>query len=479
MKKIILTFLLFSCFGNFTLAQNWKPLNTTEKYNFQNNTANYVSNTLWVDSIEINGTDSIFYLNRVVLVCDTCQSSISLYPEFKLKNQGQFLQKQMVKKSDGDFCFEGNSNFVLKPYANLGIAWLADTLNNISAEIILLEEQMIFGNVDSVKTIQFSNGKEIILSKNHGILFFTDFENEVTYDLVGIEGRDIGTVVPDIFDFYNFEVGDVFQYRYDYANCVPCFYINRLWKETIISKEVYPDSIVYEREVIENGWSSSITEEFIIYFDTTHPTNYYNLELTPNPSEDNDIYKDHASSYIDDNGLVTKIFGTSYEASFGGEIALNYVNASTTNNDLLMTTDGGTFHVYKEGLGEVMNLYQVFETTSSLILEGHVKDGDTTGVVLSDIEIMTSLNDLKYDDLTFGVSPNPFYENAQITFSKNTTERLLLQVFSFSGQLIFENEIPKGSLTYEINRNELNDGMYMLKVIGEEVNGSKKIVIQK
>jgi hypothetical protein len=72
MKYVLPTFAFSILFG-LCSAQNWAPLNLTDKYNYRLGSTAFITNTLWVDSVTVTGTDSVFHLNRIVTACDTCQ----------------------------------------------------------------------------------------------------------------------------------------------------------------------------------------------------------------------------------------------------------------------------------------------------------------------------------------------------------------------------------------------------------------------
>lgn len=439
------------------------------------------TNTLWIDSVEVIGNDSTFYLNGVVLSCDTCQFNSGNFPNYKLNNQGQFLQKRMIKKPTSDFVFKGNHNFLLRPNALLGATWLADTLHNIFAEVISQNEQEVFGFLDSVKTIQLSNGTEILISKNYGFLSFPDFGNDAEYNLVGIEGRNLGELVPDMFDFYDFEVGDVFQYRTHSVNCFPCYYYDALWKETILSKFIYPDSIVYDIEKVGNGYTNVVECKKVIIYDSLHPTNYYNLQARYIDDEI-DIYDifDGVSLLKDSEEIVTKIFGTHQLLNGDNYNWTNYY--SPQGEDLAQESSilsHAEFNIYKVGLGEIRNRYSRFEYFSSFELEGYVKNGDTIGLVYSDINVINSVH--QQDNFPFDIilSPNPASDYFQINFSKPINEILSLQIFSLDGGLILQKEIQQDNSVLEINVNTLLQGVYFVKINGEKIHDIKRLIIQK
>ncbi len=58
--KYRVTILCFFICTNLLLSQEWAPVHLADKFNFQHDTSDYITNTLWVDSVEVNGIDSVF-----------------------------------------------------------------------------------------------------------------------------------------------------------------------------------------------------------------------------------------------------------------------------------------------------------------------------------------------------------------------------------------------------------------------------------
>lgn len=250
-SKNLLLFLFFVPF--FTNAQEWNPINLHDKYNYQIETANYISHTIWVDSVDLVDGDSIFYLNRIVVDCPNCDPN---FPnKYKIANQGQFLQEKMIKKQNGGYRFEGNQTFFLKPKTSLNESWIYDSMQNIQATVILIAEEDVLGNIDSVKTILLSNNDTLLLSKNHGIIQFAESTNQ--YSIRGIEGKNIGEQVPGFWDFYDFEIGDVFQYRI--LNTGVFSSSRRIHKWTVLDRIETDSSIVY---MVKNVRSDTIINQF-------------------------------------------------------------------------------------------------------------------------------------------------------------------------------------------------------------------------
>ncbi len=108
----ILLVLFFSL--NASTAQSWSPINRYEKMNFSQVPLNYISNTVWVDSARVSGSDSVFYFNRIVTNCDTCLAT------YRLCNQPGFLKKNMYKRSGGTYEFRYPGSVVIKTLASPG-----------------------------------------------------------------------------------------------------------------------------------------------------------------------------------------------------------------------------------------------------------------------------------------------------------------------------------------------------------------------
>ena len=108
MKKFVLLITLISTLG--VSAQNWNPINLNSEYNYKIDTAQLITNTIFVDSFSVSGNDSIYYLNRIMTNCDTCSNT-----SYKLKNQPQFLMRLVIKKTDSLFIFQDSTEFRLNP----------------------------------------------------------------------------------------------------------------------------------------------------------------------------------------------------------------------------------------------------------------------------------------------------------------------------------------------------------------------------
>ena len=198
-----------------SFPQNWAPVKTGITSNFSCDTSHIIF-SVWVDSIDFNGTDSVYFLNRVVRPCDTCSinyidSIHQQYPGYSnnlfFRNQPQFLQRKinwnLLSLSSW---LNDTASWALYPQLNSGSNWLFDTIHSITANLSDKTTGLVLGMNDSLEIIILSTGDSIVLSKNYGVVKFPAvFGTNLYYRLIGIEGLiNTGIKVPDFFDIFNY-----------------------------------------------------------------------------------------------------------------------------------------------------------------------------------------------------------------------------------------------------------------------------------
>lgn len=230
---------------NVVHSQNWMPINKNEKYNYCS--GNNLYKTIWIDSIKIINNDSVFFFNKII---KKVKDSKYVWPDYArayyLENQSQFFLSQIIYSANSGIVMKENDSirFLIKAHAKLNDTWVFDSLKNVTAIIVDASIKMLFEHMDSIKVIKLSNNDTIVLSKNYGILKFPIFDTSHQHmNLVGIEGRNIGLVIPKFKDFYNFKVGDVFCYEIE--DDVHRYYSKEYKKITIKSKIITGNSITY------------------------------------------------------------------------------------------------------------------------------------------------------------------------------------------------------------------------------------------
>ena len=493
MKTISIKIIFFALiFPVLSFAQNWQPVHLNWKYNYKTDSSAIITNTIWIDSSEVINGDSVYYLNRIVTHCDTCHAALG-GPNpcdscYALSNQPQFLQRKITKLANGIFYFNDTSKMVINSLASLNDTWLFDSVANTSAQVISVATGSVFGTIDSVKTILLTNGDTLKLSMNYGILKFPHlyFLNSY-FNLVGIEGLNVGEKVPGFWEIFDFNVGDVFHYVGGYfdASTLPSGdFFHRDRQYTITSKMVYSDSIVYNYSGIEWGyfnffqfnWPYNGTMKFID--SVGHFANFYShqflntyfrqLILSPDdPHYLPDSIYDYVELSMDSNNLFTKYFGNS--SSFN-----NYILVDSTN-DLMQIVDLQTNGTglrtstleYKVGLGQTGYSYGFFEHGGGETLIGYIKNGNTTGTILStaNVELLNQ----------FSIYPNPAKEKTNIHLAATSIGKVLIT--DNSGRKILGKDFNGTQI--ELDVSSISSGLYFLSVITEKGLFTQKIIVAR
>ena len=450
-------------------AQTWSPLNLHEKFNYNLSGLNFITNTIWTDSVKIQGGDSVFYLNRIVTGCDTCTSF------FKWSDQPDFLKTSMIRKANGIYNFRDPGSVVIMTLAKTGDTWLYDTLGNIQAHMISATLEPVFGINDSVKEILLSSGYSIRLSKNFGLLQFPpDGAGGYIYFLEGIEGRNVGQLVPKFKEIYNFNVGDIFQYTGKHM-----MYIvpggggsGYLEKIKILGKDSSMGYYAYQVLRMYCSWALSVqgipfdTTHFyefdtLVFQDSlTHLSNYYPNQIVENPisasaSGPNTCY---FKVYPDVNQLYAKWIGA---FNLGDDIA-TYVHGTyaTPPRPWLVLIPGPVIiylNVFKPGLGNTAYHHMIFEWEDQRELVGYIKNGDTTGYIFPDELILQGMKNASAgQDLV--IYPNPAGDFLYIR-GVDTFIRAEAEIRNLSGELV-----KQGPCKDPVDISGLAPGIYFIRI---------------
>ena len=274
-------------------AQDWAPIRFSDKtYAYQQDPAEEKYLFVRVEEAGILGGDSLYILNTIITACDSCNSR-----EFFLRNQPHFLQKRVRFTASGSYHFQDTGSFVIQSLAGVGESWVFDTLGNVTATVLMIGEQAILGETDSVKTIGLSSGKQFLLSKTHGLLQFPDANREDNFHLKGLQGKKRGLPMPTYQDFFEYEIGDRFEiraiFREPYVG-----YTDSVMQIEIVDKEVQEDRLSYQVK----GIGRSVSVYTYICCDTTDVSFFdINKRLTYVNEPDhplNHVYTRYPSSAI-------------------------------------------------------------------------------------------------------------------------------------------------------------------------------------
>jgi len=467
-------------------AQNWLPLAPGDRFSYRHSDSVLISNVLQVDSQKIlPGGDLAFFLNRVVLDCDTC-----IVQRAKLANQGQFLQKNMLRTSGGRWVFQGKQSFALFPLAQLGESWLLDTAQNLTATVLGVSAQTVLGMPDSVKTISLSNGAQIILSKGHGILQFPDGSSGATFELVGIPSRNLGEKLPGWLEFYDFQPGDVLEYEsnYSWAPGTPANLFTRD-KRRILDRFWDADTLVYAVDQLFYKtlyWSGPPSHFYVhnTYLWKVHPalaepwTVGYPGQFFTAPEAPNGEQGSRVTWEIDTVYGVSQVLGegsADFAFQWGG-CALFQAPAGSEEEVLPCDPCGSAFHRrHSVGLGLVSHTISCFEFWDYGKLTGWIKNGDTTGIITPDSFFLVST---RPEPLAFPVqvAPNPSNGDWRLLFPETATESLHYVLRDIHGRLVLESDIPQGAEQQRIPGAAWSSGVYVLKIQGKSGVKEMKLI---
>lgn len=489
--KIKLLFILF-IFQSAVYAQNWSIINSTDKFNYRLDGDSIITSTIWADSILVNGSDTTFFMNRVL--CDSCITILnsplsSCNSCYGYKNAPRFLQRKI--HFDGTtYNLIDTANWVIHPLASLNDSWLFDSTMGTIATVINISTDSIFQSVDSVKKILLSTGDSIVLSKNYGILIFPDLKNSIYYyRLAGIEGRNLGEAVPNFSDFYNFSIGDRFEfhtYSIDGDLCTEW----HIYQYTINSKIVTGDSVQYFFSGVQEGmrsggspWTGPCSFNYwfghyngnLLFIDSTdHFTNKYNRQpfnlsnhLWGLPCTANDTAYEGVRMGLDSNNVLFKSFGFPI-----GPYAFGEYSQINRNSDTLFIS-GGVYHaVYKAGLGRTQYDYTpCFEGGNSGILTAYSKNNQTFGVFTDSTSILTGT--FIPEQYAVKVFPNPAIGILYINHFSNG--RSTIQLINSMGNIV--KTAKSQSSDDEIAVEDLANGIYIVRIIADKRIETKKVLI--
>ena len=505
MKNNIYFFILLFTIGLSVSAQSWKPFYKSDTVNFKFNNSNIVSNTIWVDSAKVVGSDSVFYLNRIFINCDTCihiPGYLNCDTCFALDNQPQFLQRTIIKKENGRYLLNDTSNLEIRTKAQLNDSWMFDAANSISAQVVEVSLQSVFGVNDSVKTIKLSNNDTIKLSKNFGFIQYPNLYGVGNYCIAGIENRNLGEHVPDFWNIFNFNVGDVFQYNGHTTSVSPAEINEYILKYYILSKTFSTNKMTYNVHIIQKGvrywiapppygyWTPYVINSNENIEFNIPQNSYYNADIITN-KYNNEMFKTSncvvGYAYktifsLDSLNIFTKTIGGFNSPGFYN-ILSSYLPCNSIPDFYCIgngnVIEGATFGEYKVGLGRTAIIDGCFETDRYQFLQGYIKNGDTVGIITSD-DILLHLNEgISTAQNNITIYPNPFSETTSIEIKgKQVDFPCILSLYNLQGQLIREEKINDNS--FVLNKKKLQNGMYLYAILDVANNlvGKGKLLVQ-
>ncbi|MBK6950532.1 MAG: T9SS type A sorting domain-containing protein [Crocinitomicaceae bacterium] len=478
--------LILVTISSISIAQNWNLIDANKTYFYKHSDSLYITNTIKVDNTEISGSDTTYSLHTTIKVCDTC----TLIPSYAVGGilyhafwPELFGLSPSFSGSTNEFIFQDGT---IKHKAELSDSWVFHTTSAINATVVDKYETTLFGSLDSVKVIELSTLDTIIISKNHGIIRYPDFENAGKYFLqVGYhEGlNSFGEYLPNARTIYDFAAGDEFCYQFGYGDSgFSQEMVGGNLKFKILADNSSMDTINYQvkyyHQESHSYYGPNLENEGFPTYNTAGIT-FYNFKIDDNPD------------YVENSyGIFSAdLFGTSDQFYYpvwvfpfpnyncsdvaGSEIGFidhpysNYFGYIKRVRTFVLFEDTLCYfpidnqdqdRKFANGFGSIHYSYFCFETNQDHHMTSFVKDGDTLETLCYFPEDLASPSDEKNH---LKLYPNP--ATNQIHLDANYQE---VQFYSLTGQLILQIQNPGQTIAV----GDLTNGIYIVKVIDVDGN---------
>lgn len=471
--KIFFVLAILTLISSLLNAQNWKPVNSVDKYNYF--IGDKPEATIWVDSVNIFNGDSVYFLNKILKkVKDLDNNScIASY----LENQPQQFLTKITFFQNGEYKMENDtaSSFLVKPNNALSSSWVFDSNNNITATITSINSITIFNNKDSIKTLKLSNQDTIIISKNYGILKFPMFNSahEHIY-LAGIEGPNLGEIIPKFNDFFDFEIGDV--YDYEFKQWERFITVTIYKRKTILSKQIKGDTIIYHINYKYHGTLHDNRNEHpdeLTYFDRNDtmifinsPGHYLNKSnnQTVGGNDGNTKYKPVITNYNNAYNTYSKYYPLN---SFCKSHYSDTINEcpEPCSQELISYT-------YTKGFGMTkMSNYYDFDYSSPANKNEILLGGIKSGVIFGEL-IGQSIFPFPGNRVLFQLFPVPTKDFLSIE-SQIIKDEYSIIIYDIKGQEVFRSKSLGNS---KINITNLRGGIYFVTLQNDKFIETHKLI---
>ncbi len=470
-------------------AQNWSPVLPGETQHYRLAGAGRLTHSIRIDSARIAGIDSVFYLNRVLERLAVASGGDTLYAP--LRDQGQFLGQTMTQKPDGSLVFHAenllfDTTITLWPQAGAGFSWLAVQQGPVMATIASVSTGLVLGEPDSLKTIQFDNGAEWILSKRHGLVRCSDFIHHAPVELSGLEARQLGDRLYRFEDFFDFEAGDVFQYEtYYFALSGPT---TTSTKRRILQKIILPDTTRYVAErrwkQVRVGWMAGTTSGVdTTWWDFTR-ADFPNVSNYPGqllPVAGNFFYPDNrfsATAFLAD-GLQ---LGTTFhnDPEYADPAFCSVLKPATDDPFISVFPEGlecapEQYHeIYRLGLGRTSYWISYLDNFLWEELRGAVTQGDTTGVIDPDW-VFTAERTPPFQPAALRAYPNPVTDRLHVHTETPLRGLVRITLSDALGRTVRQFETRALAGDFDLDIAGLPAGAYFLYVGWDDGQWSDKV----
>ncbi len=166
--------------------------------------------------------------------------------------------------------------------------------------------------------------------------------------------------------------------------------------------------------------------------------------------------------------------GTSWTGINTGLTELSVHALAISGQNIFAGTDAGVFLSNNNGGSWVqMNIGLTNLTVQSLTIFGtYLFAGTTNGVFRASLNSFVGINEMQNENMQVSIYPNP--SNGIFTITSNKIEKTKIEIYNSIGECILNRELTKG--TDDINLSDLPNGIYSIKLTGENWTEHKKII---
>jgi hypothetical protein len=474
--KTFLSSLLLLLVAYTVAAQNWQPfINGQQNYYKQQTAKGFVVEKFTATEV-VTSNSKVFSLQGLFLKSECAEGQIQeLYERIHWHKDmmakstifSELRQLDRFEAKGNDFVFyeeqPSEDNFVLKTAVKKGESWISNGFTFVCADVRV---DNILGVNDSVKVIEWGTvgaKKEMILSKNHGLIKFSAApfpfsysDNLSDYELIGIENSNgsRGYKQPDFIDFFKLNKGDVLFYQ---------------------SEKYYPEGFMGDTNFAPFYHQDSITSVF-----TSSDSVHYNMIREVYDDKGNNTDSRTSAIWFTRNreGILinntTSWFGEA-NSEFYGELFFKTLQFEIIGTDTISTVsceflsavhdDGCNFIYIADALTSVVQL----STKEGVRFNQQFYDNGSSENWLSSILIGSKINNIEEGITNFKTGIDNAIAAIPVIYPNPANETLFVQMASHAVKSIevydlLGNLVTSGRKSNSINIGKLSRGVYLVKV---------------
>ncbi len=467
-----LLFLLGMGLPDATFGQNYRPFSNGNIHRFDSPAGFY---SIKIDSVTEVGSDSAFWFNKIVIAVsnsypgNNCGYPAWQGPAYSYGNEN-LLGTKMLEKSNGEFQFiaeTGDTIFIHTDFPTMS-NWTFLSNSSLTAMISARTLETFYGTTDSVVTISISDGQELRISKNHGVLTIHNFDSYWSGAPITVYQQRSLPSKPNYLKFYDFEVGDQFGFFQGEGFTGVSYWTDYHDAFEVLSRQDYPSGDSVRYSVARSQRQSGYRPNFIP-FDTVMATDTITWTF----------YR--AMQRFLELGTMDQDGGTLLREEFASSnfhdretFAFTRYALDTCNKTLNGVMDGGNAQKYTIGLGQTLDGWYGIGDVER-ILTCYVKQTDSVAPCAIPL---VEVPEAQANALLFEIYPNPFTEFTTLQFANPRGLRHDLTVTNMTGQVVRKITDIAGDHIL-LARGELPSGLYFFALKSADGHaGTGKLLVK-